>query len=195
MVENQPLRAIESPAFQAMVKQANPLADRYLWKSHNTLRSYVLAEYNAFVPSVINYLQQSRSLIHISFDNWTSTGGKHAITGLCVHHLDSNGKPVDYVLGLPTLQGAHTGNNVGLIVSSTLKQFKIGQPDSSVARLGYFVLDNAINNNTAVAQLAEEFNFSAQQRQLRCSCYILNLTAQKILFGRDYNAFTNVTNV
>lgn len=195
ILNNQPLSVVEDSAFRAMLNAANPLADRYLWRSHTTLRAHVLAEYNAFVPSVINYLKSSRSLIHISFDNWTSTGGKHAITGICVHHLNPAGKPVDYVLGLPALLGAHSGSNVASIVSNTLKQFQIGQLDSKVARLGYFVVDNATNNDSAVAELAQEFKFSASQRRLRCACHILNLAAQKVLFGRDREAFFDVADL
>ncbi|PVH91670.1 hypothetical protein DM02DRAFT_480742, partial [Periconia macrospinosa] len=71
-----------------MIKAANPMAESSLWQSHNSLRDAVLREYKSYIPAVINFLKQSRSLIHISFDNWTSTGGKRALTGICVHHLD-----------------------------------------------------------------------------------------------------------
>ncbi|ORY09562.1 hypothetical protein BCR34DRAFT_486992, partial [Clohesyomyces aquaticus] len=51
-------------------------------------------------------------------------------------------KLVDYVLSLPALLGAYSGSNVTLIL------------DSKVTRLGYFILDNATNNNSAVIELA-----------------------------------------
>ncbi|KAF2174350.1 hypothetical protein K469DRAFT_473493, partial [Zopfia rhizophila CBS 207.26] len=57
-------------------------------------------------------LKKSRSLIHISFDNWTTIGGKQALTGICVHHLDESGKVLDYLLGLPQLHGKHSGENI-----------------------------------------------------------------------------------
>lgn len=184
--DNQALRVVEAPAFREMIKQANPLAEQYLWRSHNTVRKHVIEEYRAYVPAVINYLRQSRSLVHITFDNWTSTGGKQALTGICVHHLDHSGNPQDYVLGLPTLHGSHSGDNIASVVSSTLRLFQIEKE-----QLGYFVLDNATNNDSAIEALTKDYGFYHKHRRLRCSCHIINLAAQQIIFGRDREAFEN----
>ncbi|EFQ88065.1 hypothetical protein PTT_16212 [Pyrenophora teres f. teres 0-1] len=95
-----------------MIAAASPLAEALLWRSHQTLRDHIIAEYNAYVPAVTAYLREARSLIHVFFDNWTSTGGQYAFTSLCVHYLNGEGKLVDHLLGLPELHGAHTGNNI-----------------------------------------------------------------------------------
>ncbi|KAI2485539.1 hypothetical protein Ptr902_04479 [Pyrenophora tritici-repentis] len=60
-----------------------------------------------------------------------------------------------------------------------------GQP------VGYFVLNNASNNDTAVESLAEEFNFTTSERRLRCCCHILNLGAQLVIWGKDRSAYEN----
>ncbi|KAK1914258.1 hypothetical protein P3342_007504 [Pyrenophora teres f. teres] len=130
-----------------MIAAASPLAEALLWRSHQTLRDHIIAEYNAYVPAVTAYLREARSLIHVSFDNWTSTGG-------------------------------HSGDNTAAI----------GVNDTSV---GYFVLNNASNNDTAVESLAEEFNFTASERRLRCCCHILNLGAQLVIWGKDRSAYEN----
>ncbi|KAI1553008.1 hypothetical protein PtrEW7m1_012390, partial [Pyrenophora tritici-repentis] len=150
VADNQSLRVIETPQFRAMI-----------------------AAYNTYILAVANYLREARSLIHVSFDNWTSTGGQYAFTGLCVHYLNSEGKLVDHLLGLPELHGAHTGNNIAAAATTILRLFGVDN-----ARVGYFVLDNASNNDTAVESLAEEFGFIASERRLRCCCHILNLSAQ-----------------
>ena len=93
------------------------------------------------------------------------------------------------------MQGAHTGSNVASIVGGTLKQFGVGQLDSNTAKLGYFVLDNATNNDSAVQTLARDFKFSATQRRLRCACHIINLAAQQVLFGKDRDAFADVASL
>jgi hypothetical protein len=77
------------------------------------------------------------------------------LTGICVHHLNSKGRLVDYMLGLPKLHGAHTGNNIVLVVAATLRAFNVDEQ-----RVRYFVLNNAYNNDTAVACLASEFSFN-----------------------------------
>jgi hypothetical protein len=55
----------------------------------------------------------------------------------------------------------------------------------------YLVLNNASNNNTAVKSLTEEFSFIASERRLRCCCYILNLGAQLVIWGKDRSAYKN----
>jgi hypothetical protein len=184
--DNQSLRVVETPEFRRLIEAANPLAESALWRSHSTLRSNIIAEYLAYVPAVVAHLSAARSLIHVSFDNWTSTGGKLALTGVCVHHLNANGKLEDYLLGLPELHGQHSGNNIATIVASTLQQFGVDED-----RVGYFVLDNAYNNDTAMEALADKFNFYAPHRRLRCCCHILNLGAQTIIWGKDREAYEN----
>ncbi|CAE7205171.1 hypothetical protein PTTW11_09252 [Pyrenophora teres f. teres] len=186
IADNQSLRVIETPQFRNMIAAASPLAEALLWRSHQTLRDHIIAEYNAYVPAVTAYLREARSLIHVSFDNWTSTGGQYAFTGLCVHYLNGEGKLVNHLLGLPELHGAHTGNNIASVAATILRLF--GVNDTSV---GYFVLDNASNNDTAVESLAEEFNFTASERRLRCCCHILNLGAQLVIWGKDRSAYEN----
>ena len=186
VADNQSLRVIETPEFRAMIAAVSPLAEALLWRSHQTLRDYIIAEYNAYIPAVANYLREARSLIHVSFDNWTSTGGQYAFTGLCVHYLNSEGKLVDHLLGLPELHGAHTGSNIAAVATTILRLFGIDNKS-----VGYFVLDNASNNDTAVESLAEEFGFIASERRLRCCCHILNLGAQLVIWGKDSSAYEN----
>ena len=186
VADNQSLRVIETPEFRAMIAAVSPLAEALLWRSHQTLRDHIIAEYNAYIPAVANYLREARSLIHVSFDNWTSTGGQYAFTGLCVHYLNSEGKLVDHLLGLPELHGAHTGSNIAAVATTILRLFGIDNKS-----VGYFVLDNASNNDTAVESLAEEFGFIASERRLRCCCHILNLGAQLVIWGKDSSAYEN----
>jgi hypothetical protein len=110
--------------------------------------------------------------MHVSFDNWTSTGGKLSLTGICVHMMDVNGRVKDFVLGLPEFYGQHSGFNIASVVATTLTNFGVDK-DS----VGYPVLDNAYNNDTAVASLADLYGFETAERRLRCCCHILNLGA------------------
>jgi hypothetical protein len=56
-------------------------------------------------------------------------------------------------------------------------------------KVGFFVLDNVSSNDTAVAVLGETLQFDPKVRQLRCVGYILNLVAQQLLFGSDFEKF------
>ncbi|KAG9375994.1 hypothetical protein A1F94_013260 [Pyrenophora tritici-repentis] len=168
VADNQSLRVIETPQFRAMIAAVSPLAEALLWRSHQTLHDHIITEYNTYIPAVANYLREARSLIHVSFDNWTSTGGQYAFTGLCVHYLNSEGKLVDHLLGLPELHGAHTG----IILPLQQQQY-----------FGYLAL--------TTRGLAEEFGFIASERRLRCCCHILNLSAQLVIWGKDRSAYEN----
>jgi hypothetical protein len=184
--DNQSLCVVESPSFRRMIKASNPLAEAVLWRNHQSLRDAIVAEYHAFIPVVTAFLRTARSLIHVLFDNWTSTGGKLGLTGICVHMMDPHGVIQDFILGLPELHGQHSGVNIASVVATTLTNF--GVDKSSV---GYFVLDNAYNNDTAVASLADQYSFEAPERRLRCCCHILNLGAQVIIWGKDRDAYEN----
>jgi hypothetical protein len=51
--------------------------------------------------------------------------------------------------------------------------------------LGYFVLDNATNNDTTLDELAKVLDFKVKEKKLRYIGYILNLIAKAYLFGQD----------
>ncbi|KAK7179319.1 hAT family dimerization domain protein [Paraphaeosphaeria sporulosa] len=108
-----------------MVAVVIPLGEQALWRSHNSLQDHILAEYHAYTPAVTQRLLRAKSLIHVSFDNWTTTGGKSALTGICVHHLNESGEVDDCLLGLPVLHGKHSVDNIAEVVSKTLQALEI----------------------------------------------------------------------
>ena len=55
--------------------------------------------------------------------------------------------------------------------------------------MGYFVLDNAQNNDTTLAELAKKMNFDPKERRLRCIGHILNLIVEAYLYGQDAKSF------
>jgi hypothetical protein len=56
-------------------------------------------------------------------------------------------------------------------------------------KLGFFVLDNALSNDTCVEELARLFGFNADEHRLRCIGHILNLIAQELMYGNNYEKF------
>jgi hypothetical protein len=125
--DNQSWRAAETPQFRRLIEAAYPLAEAVLWRNHQSLRDSIIAECHAYAPAVAAYFRKAQSLIHVSFDNWTSTGGQLVRTGICVHRLDSKGRRIDYMPGLPELHGAHTGNNIASVEAATLRAFGVDE--------------------------------------------------------------------
>jgi hypothetical protein len=85
---NHPLREFETPAFRELIASINPLAEANLWRNHQSVTRFVLRQYDSLVPVVRERLAASMSLIHVSFDNWNTKGGKKAFTRIYVHYLD-----------------------------------------------------------------------------------------------------------
>ena len=89
-------------------------------------------------------------------------------------------------IALLQLAGAYTGDAIASALVKTLEVYGIASN-----KLGYFVLDNAANNDTAVAALASVYDFNAAYRRLRCIPHTLNLIGQAIIFGSNKEAYNN----
>ncbi|KAG9387108.1 Dimer-Tnp-hAT domain containing protein, partial [Pyrenophora tritici-repentis] len=168
LVENNlPLLQFESSSFRNMIQLASVEAERALWASHNSVSRYVIRLYNYLLPKVVASLSESMSKVHISFDGWTTKLWRAQGLAYCA----------------PQLTGAHTGEAMAEVVMAIFKQFEI-----TVGKLGYFVLDNAHNNNTTINTLALQMGFSATERRLRCGPHTLNLIGQMLLWEHGYLA-------
>ncbi|KAG9387038.1 Dimer-Tnp-hAT domain containing protein [Pyrenophora tritici-repentis] len=187
LVENNlPLSQFESSSFRNMIQLASVEAERALWASHNSVSRYVIRLYNYLLPKVIASLSELMSKVYISFDGWTTKGGKRGYLGIVAHYVDSSGELRDLPIALPQLTGAHTGEAMAEVVMAIFKQFEI-----TVGKLGYFVLDNAHNNNTTINTLALQMGFSATERRLRCGPHTLNLIGQMLLWGEEKESYDN----
>jgi hypothetical protein len=187
LVENNHLlREFETPAFKALLLAANPEAAALLWSSHVSVTRYVLKLYDYIKPVIVTELSQSLSKIHISFDGWTTKGGKRGYLGLVAHFVSHTGHLKDLPIALPQLMGAHSGDNMAQIVLSVLRDFSI-----SSSQVGYFMLDNASNNDAAIVAIGDQMGFTAAHRRLRCAPHTLNLIGQTLLWGNNSEAFDN----
>ncbi|RAR12722.1 nonribosomal peptide synthase [Stemphylium lycopersici] len=93
----------------------------------------------------------------------------------------------DLPIALPQLNGAHTGEAIATAVVATLRAYGITSDT-----LGYFVLNNASNNDTTIAAVAREFgDFNPTQRRLRCGPHTINLIGQALLFGNNKDVYDN----
>jgi hypothetical protein len=173
---NIPLRLFEEPSFRRMIEFANPEAARALWSSHNSVNRYVMRLYEFLLPQVVAELEAAASKIHISFDGWTTKGGKRGFFGVVAHYATAQGFVKDLAIDLPQLSGVHSSERIASCIESTLRKFGI-----TASKLGYFVLDNAYNNDAAIKTLGSKYGFVASQRRLRCSAHTINVAAQALL--------------
>ncbi|KAG9375578.1 hypothetical protein A1F94_013867 [Pyrenophora tritici-repentis] len=165
---NLPMELLARPSFREMISLANPEAEAALWVSPRSVATYAMRLFQYMQPQIVCALSEAASKIHISFDGWTTKVIQ------------------DLPIALPHLAGSHTGDAIADTIKKTLQEYSIGSD-----KLGYFVLDNAANNDTAVSSLAHAYDFNAAHRRLRCGPHTLNLIGQAIIFGSNQEAYNN----
>ncbi|KJZ69742.1 hypothetical protein HIM_10853 [Hirsutella minnesotensis 3608] len=181
---NLSFREPENTRLRAIFEYLNPFvasADAHI--SHDTVRKRAVAEFEKHKGKVIEVLRRSPGLIHISFDGWGSQN-KHALYGVACFFRNEDGKSRKLILGVPELTVRHSGANIGHEIIEILESYEI--PDE---KMGYFTLDNAPNNDTAMDTIGERFGFSSKERRGRCFGHVINLVVKAILFGKDVDAF------
>ena len=127
-------------------------------------------------------LRSTRSNIHLSFDLWTSPNC-YAIIAIVAHFIDSKGYRQTKLLAIRQLKGEHSGENIAASVLKVIKEYRIRD------RIGFFVLDNAGSNDTAVEHILcslypEMSNEARKRRRLRCLLHVTNFVAKAFLLGR-----------
>ncbi|KJZ68286.1 hypothetical protein HIM_12323 [Hirsutella minnesotensis 3608] len=173
---------LENQYFRELLFFLNPALLNHLPKAAKTLRGWVMDAFLTKKQRLKEDLQRSR--ISISFDLWTSPN-PYAILGVVAMWTDATGKRRSTVLGMRRVHGEHSGENLGSAVLGLLKEYDIGGD-----QIGYFMLDNASSNDTAVEFILKELCpwMTPQQRRhrrLRCLGHIVNLCCQAFLMGRN----------
>jgi hypothetical protein len=181
---NLSFREPENKRLRAIFEYLNPFvasADAHV--GHDTVRKRAIAEFEKHKGKVIEVLRNAPGLIHISFDGWRSRN-KHALYGVACFFRNEDGKARKLILGVPELTVRHFGANIGHEIVEILESYEIPEE-----KIGYFTLDNAPNNDTAMDTIGERFKFCSKERRGRCFGHVINLVVKAILFGKDADAF------
>jgi hypothetical protein len=176
-------RQIENQRFRDLLEYLNPLVsitDAHI--CHDTVRSRILEVYNTNKAHVVEVLGGVEGKVHIAFDGWRSRN-RHAMYGIVCFFLDSESRAQKLVLGIPEIVERHTGKNIAVHVLDIIASYEIS------SKLGYFTLDNAANNDTAMDTIGTALEFKGRSRRVRCFGHILNLVCKQLLFGHDADAF------
>ena len=103
---------------------------------------------------------------------------------MVVHVMDANHQHRSFLLALPPQDERHTGVNIAANIKKIFESFGI-----DTKRIGYFMADNADNNDTCIRDLSISLEFQEYHRRLRCMGHIINLVACMVLFGVNPDAF------
>jgi len=158
-----------------------------LRSSANTIKSWILSQFHRSQSELIYKIALSRRYIHFTFDLGTLPN-YCSFFRVVAHWIDQTLRLHSTVLGLRRFRGRHTGENQAKHFSDIVKAYKITD------KIGYFTLDNATNNDTALEHIAKHLQdvgiaFNPVQRRLLCFGHVINLVVKAFLWGTNSAAF------
>ncbi|KAG7423407.1 putative AC transposase [Fusarium oxysporum f. sp. raphani] len=179
---NLPFNLVNSERFRRLLLYNNPSLREEQIPSDRTLVNLLTSEYNRASQEVRVLLRKARSMVHFTFDGWTSRQNA-SFLGINAHFIDRDWKQWRILLALPALRNRHTGAVLADEVADTICAFDLQD------RIGYYTLDNAANNDTAMEALAAEFDFDKAERRIRCAPHFLNLAVRAMMYGSKSDNF------
>ena len=124
---------------------------------------------------------------------WTSPNHR-AFLGIVAHWISPQHILQSTVLGMKRFRGRHTGENIARHFWDVVETYHLQE------KIGYFTLDNARNNDTAMRCIQtylpnSGISFDPVTRRLRCFGHVINLVVKAFLWGEDPEAFEiDITN-
>lgn len=178
------LSMVENRFFRALIRFINRTILDYLPESSDTVRKWVVHEYQRQKEIKKQAISKSRSKISISFDTWTAPFAKKHIISVIAHFVDENFERQHLQLSMSRLYGGHSGENLAAHIVQILRDWEID------TRIGCFITDNEAANGTAIDHVLSAIEPKYQKtdrpkRWIRCLPHTLNLVAQAFIFGRD----------
>lgn len=104
--------------------QLHLLYQSFLPKDGDTIRNWSLKKLKVRQSELIEALQFSKSLVHFSFDLWTSPHYR-SILRIVGHYANSKGKNITLLLGLRRLIGSHSGANMAEPVIQVIQEYDL----------------------------------------------------------------------
>ena len=175
-------RMLENQYFRNLLSAMDTRLSTLLPKSSSTLRNWIKEEYDERKKGLIEELAVAISSVHLSFDIWTSPN-HYSLISIFANYIDQYGQRQRPLLAFRRIYGPHTGEAISRSLLAVIREYNIAQ------KVGYFMSDNAKNNDTAVSLVLQALDpsVSAKQRQarrLRCFGHVVNLCAQALLLGK-----------
>lgn len=187
----------ESEALHKIFEYLDPRSMNALM-SKKTTCSDINKYFETAKATIKERLSLARSRIHISYDLWTSPNHK-AMIAILAHWTAEDYKVKSALLAIREVHGEHSGENIADVVYPVMKEYDFH------SRFGYFVGDNASNNNTSIEWLDQLMRddgyegFEPLKRRLRCFAHEMQIATKGLLFGskvkelEEYPATAGVT--
>lgn len=116
--DNISFRTVESKHFNALLVYLEGRLEGNIG-SRWSVKRWIMEAYGKHTKVVKAELAKSRSLVHLSFDLWTSRN-LLSLNGIVVHYVDKDFEPKTFLLALPEQEDEHTGINIAGTVCNLL---------------------------------------------------------------------------
>ncbi|OAQ57829.2 restless-like transposase [Pochonia chlamydosporia 170] len=177
-----PHSLVEWPEWYALLHTVNHMAPRVVTHSRGQVPKLLEASFATHRENLISRLIASPTQIHFSIDIWSSPN-HHSFLAIVAHYIDLASRQLrKALLALRELEGSHTGEAIAETFLQVVDSYGVR------AKMGYFTLLNAYNNDTMMHTVAETCGFNSTHRRLRCNGHIINLAVQAFLFGKNKEA-------
>ncbi|KAI7967282.1 hypothetical protein MJO29_000559 [Puccinia striiformis f. sp. tritici] len=165
-----PYAIVERKSFKWLLELLNP-ATVNMEFGRKAIATEVDLLYLAHKKQLQKLLKGMKYLSY-TLDAWTSPNSK-AFMAITVHGITSDWKMLDMLVGMPAVQGRHTGHNFGDLFVNTLDNMEIADA------LFCITADNASNNGTLASRVEFRLDgiFDANTRLLGCMAHVINLAA------------------
>ena len=149
-----PFSMCENSEFCEMILYSSPTlcGNDTMPQSGSTVKIWLVELFLKLQIIIISFLAKCDSMIHLSFDLWTALNN-YSMLGIFYHFIDKNFKCHVVLLGMKRLYGAHSSENIAVLVIQTLQAYHLEK------RLRFCVMDNTTDNDTSLATI-EVFLFS-----------------------------------
>ena len=174
---------VTAESFRNIIAAIDKSAVKNLPHSENTIRADILRYFKEAKHIIAECFSAAQSRIHLSFDLYTSPNCK-ALLAITAHWTSAEHKAEATLLAIRELKEEHTGKNIAEKIYAVIKEYSISN------KLGYFVMDNASNNDTALVSLNKRIiedggdGFDSEMHQIRCFAHTINLVVKELMFGK-----------
>ena len=184
-----PFSIVEQDEFRDLMLYSSPYLrhDDSLLKSGTSISTSLVTSFLACQVILIALLQQCDTLVHLSFDLWTSPN-KYAFLGVIGHFIDHQWKARTVLLGMKPLYSSHAGVDMAQLVIDVIQCYSLAR------MLGYCVMDNAGDNYTALRDIARWLLatygviWDADEHRLRCFGHVISPIANAFTANKPLKA-------
>ena len=143
-VDLRPLSTVESPAFQKLVHELDPM---YKLPGRTYFSSMVLPDLYQETRRYVEEALQQACQVAITTDGWTSRATESYMT-VTAHCIDGDWKLQNFVLQTRQISESHTGVNIAAVLDAAVEEWELIRNGQDIP----IVTDNASNMYTAVKE-------------------------------------------